>query len=445
MAPQLGNYVLETATAPGTGSFTLNGPATARRSFSAAFPGGGSVFYFADDGSSAEWGIGTLTIGTPSTLSRTTIIGTTSGGTSALNFAGGVEVYNEIPSEYLPIFGQDGSLILQKSLTVVGPVHVGYGSGWFGGTNTGDFRWTAALTVGNPSNSANSAFTCGMQITDVIGDPDNNRSGMNFLGYNYQGKRYDVYVAWNGNITTVKGPVAFQSDVANVQGNLTNAQSSLQANIDGKVSKGGDAMSGGLTINASAGLTVNNGYMTGYGTWGGNLGTAGNNPWAGQFISKYNDSYSGASIFCHRTLVGSYEYASLQVKGADGNWHELQFRSSDNRLYTASGNVFALTSEIPTDIYSGTSFNHDFSTSDDRIINLPYGNILQCFRVDNVSSGRISFPQAFSGAPQSIQVQAVTGGVIAHYHCVWEPDASGFTLNLYGSYDAIYVQAKGKR
>ncbi|MCP1231716.1 hypothetical protein [Acetobacter indonesiensis] len=114
MAAQLGNYVLETATAPGTGSFILNGPATDRRSFTAAFPNGGSVFYFADDGSSAEWGVGTLTIGTPSTLSRTTIIGTTSGGASALNFSGAVEVYNEIPAEFMPILEADGRLIVKE-------------------------------------------------------------------------------------------------------------------------------------------------------------------------------------------------------------------------------------------------------------------------------------------------------------------------------------------
>lgn len=114
MAAQLGNYVLETATAPGTGSFILNGPATDRRSFTAAFPNGGSVFYFADDGSSAEWGVGTLAIGTPSTLSRTTIIGTTSGGASALNFSGAVEVYNEIPAEFMPVLEADGHLIVKE-------------------------------------------------------------------------------------------------------------------------------------------------------------------------------------------------------------------------------------------------------------------------------------------------------------------------------------------
>lgn len=112
MAPQLGNYVLETATSPGTGSFVLNGAEADRRSFAAAFSSGGSVFYFADDGSQAEWGVGALTIGTPNTLARTKILGNTSNTTAALNFAGSVEVWNEIPANYLPIYEDDGRLLL---------------------------------------------------------------------------------------------------------------------------------------------------------------------------------------------------------------------------------------------------------------------------------------------------------------------------------------------
>lgn len=120
MAAQLGNYVLETATAPGTGGFTLNGAEANRRSFSAAFPNGGNVLYFADDGSQAEWGIGTLTVGTPSTLARSTVLGNTAGTKVALNFPGSVEVYNEIPAEMVPVLEQDGSLTLAGGLTVKG-------------------------------------------------------------------------------------------------------------------------------------------------------------------------------------------------------------------------------------------------------------------------------------------------------------------------------------
>ncbi|WP_086640416.1 hypothetical protein [Acetobacter tropicalis] len=141
---------------------------------------------------------------------------------------------------------------------------------------------------------------------------------------------------------------------------------------------------------------------------------------------------------------------------AQSSWVSSQFATSAwvNAQFATSAWVSA---QFATSSWVNSTFEHagvclttsnyinDFYTNDDRIINLPYGNMMQCFNVQNVSSGRITFPVAFSGAPQSIQVQAVTGGVISHYHCVWEPDAAGFTLNLYGSYNAIYVQAKGKK
>ncbi|MFW7268840.1 phage tail protein [Gluconacetobacter sp. Hr-1-5] len=108
MASMLADYVLETATNPGTGIITLNGAAPDRRTFAAAFPSGGSVYYFADDGTQAEWGIGTLDVSGPVTLTRTTIRGTTAGGTAPLNFAGTVDVYNEVPAEALALIGADG-------------------------------------------------------------------------------------------------------------------------------------------------------------------------------------------------------------------------------------------------------------------------------------------------------------------------------------------------
>ncbi|WP_086644315.1 hypothetical protein [Acetobacter sp. DsW_063] len=122
MPAQLGNFVLETTTAPGTGTFTLNGPEADRRSFTHAFPSGGSVFYFADDGSQAEWGTGTLSPGSPATLARTKILGTTANTTAALNFGGTVEVYSEIPAERLAMLEDDGSLNLSGGVTARGQI-----------------------------------------------------------------------------------------------------------------------------------------------------------------------------------------------------------------------------------------------------------------------------------------------------------------------------------
>lgn len=117
-APQLADFVLETATNPGTGALTLNGAPTDRRSFAAAFPNGGLVFYFADDGSQAEWGVGTLTVDTPSTLARTMVLGNSYGTSALLNFVSTIEVYNEVPAAYLPILEEDGSLTLRGGLSV---------------------------------------------------------------------------------------------------------------------------------------------------------------------------------------------------------------------------------------------------------------------------------------------------------------------------------------
>lgn len=112
MAAGLADYVLETATNPGTGSFTLNGAETGRRPFSAAFKTGDSVFYFASDGTQAEWGIGTFTSGSPNMLARSTVAGNTAGTKSALNFTGKTEVYNEIPAIYMLLREADLSVLV---------------------------------------------------------------------------------------------------------------------------------------------------------------------------------------------------------------------------------------------------------------------------------------------------------------------------------------------
>ncbi|MFW7267548.1 phage tail protein [Gluconacetobacter sp. Hr-1-5] len=105
---KLADFVQETATGPGTGPFLLEGAPVGRRLFSAAFPSGGDLYYFARDDAQAEWGIGSLDVSGPITLTRTTVRGTTAGSTAPLNFAGTVTVYNEVPAEYLPLIGPDG-------------------------------------------------------------------------------------------------------------------------------------------------------------------------------------------------------------------------------------------------------------------------------------------------------------------------------------------------
>ena len=115
----LQDFVLETSSNPGVGDFVLNGPPLNRISFAQAFPGGGQVFYYADDGSQAEWGIGTLTAGAPAKIARSEIYGNTLGNTDALRFTGGVEVYNEVPARFVPYFDKDGGFSVAGQITAI--------------------------------------------------------------------------------------------------------------------------------------------------------------------------------------------------------------------------------------------------------------------------------------------------------------------------------------
>jgi hypothetical protein len=95
----LANFVLETASAPGTASpFNLAGAATGRIRFRDAFATTATALYVMEDGTQGEWGYGTLTHASPDTLTRT-VIGNTAGTTARLNFASTTRVYCWLPAE----------------------------------------------------------------------------------------------------------------------------------------------------------------------------------------------------------------------------------------------------------------------------------------------------------------------------------------------------------
>lgn len=89
----LANFVQETANAPGTATtINLAGPVTGRRGFVAVFGGGATVDYVLDDGTQYEYGEGTITAGSPNTLTRTTVRENSLGTLARLNFSGATRV-----------------------------------------------------------------------------------------------------------------------------------------------------------------------------------------------------------------------------------------------------------------------------------------------------------------------------------------------------------------
>lgn len=115
----LRNYVAETSSAPGTSSIiNLAGAVAGRVTFGTFFANNAVCFYYMTDGTISEWGIGLYNTGSPAQLTRTTVLGNSSAGTSRLNFTGTTTVYNAVPAERT-IYADANNLV-----TTPGPMQV---------------------------------------------------------------------------------------------------------------------------------------------------------------------------------------------------------------------------------------------------------------------------------------------------------------------------------
>ena len=120
----VGDFVLQTANSPGTGTFNLIAPVAGRRSF-VSMGSTAQVFYVADDGTSFEEGYGTVTAGTPDTLSRDTVLHNSLGTTAKINFTGSVNLYSDVPAERVICASPDGGSVYMGNRVLNG-VQAGY-------------------------------------------------------------------------------------------------------------------------------------------------------------------------------------------------------------------------------------------------------------------------------------------------------------------------------
>jgi microcystin-dependent protein len=152
----LANFVEEQASSPGTGtSVNLAGAPTGRVTWRLYFTDGATVFYCISDGTQAEWGIGTVTYGSPDTLARTTVLKNTVNTTSRLNFTGACRVYNECPAERLLYINQSGYPSMDSSYFQL--------PAW-GGTATG-----IANALNIALTPAPTALSIGMVVRFLVG------------------------------------------------------------------------------------------------------------------------------------------------------------------------------------------------------------------------------------------------------------------------------------
>lgn len=328
---------------------------------------------------------------------------------------------------YLPLSGG-----IVSWLNVKGALNVGVGGGFNGGSDQGSFRWTDPITFGNPNASSNSAFCGGLQIGDIVGDAANNQSGINLFGYDYSGTRYNCYFSWRGNIITPKGTVAFVSDVAAETTRATTIEGNLQGQ---KVDKSTGAMSA-LSVSIGAGsFVMSNTDAPGYATWmratsTGNDGVL--------------DVYSNAGT-ANNNVMRICADGSVRIIGGAGGWFYVQdvrvaLQTDISGLQNqVNGKQAAGDYATNTALINGlagkvdnTTYVSDFSTSDDRVINLAYNSRIETFEITGIHSGTnyAAFPQGFASAPKVLASISTNS-----YSNVWVYNVTkdGFNYNINSS------------
>lgn len=216
MASMLQDFVLQNANAPGTAaSVQLLSTVTGRRAWLSAFSTGSVAYYFMDDGTQAEWGYGTLTSGSPDTLSRDTVIGNTAGTTSRLNFTGAVRVFCSLPAEKWVYLDNNGTATAPGGFTATG-----YDSGGFhiraastnygvGLRNDDTSAYLLQTASGSPSGSFNTFRPYAWNLSTGAVTIDATGAG----------------AAFGGNVDVAGGSVAVHSSTVNPALTVSNTAS----------------------------------------------------------------------------------------------------------------------------------------------------------------------------------------------------------------------------
>ena len=100
MALVVADRVQETASAPGTGTLSLGGASAGYQTFVSGVGSGNTTYYTIVDVTANTWevGLGTVTSGSPATLSRDTVLSNSSGTTAKINFANSVTAWCDYPA-----------------------------------------------------------------------------------------------------------------------------------------------------------------------------------------------------------------------------------------------------------------------------------------------------------------------------------------------------------
>ena len=131
MALVVANRVQETSNSSGTGALSLAGAVLGYQTFASGIGNANTTYYALYDSVAHVWevGIGTVTVNTPSELSRDTILANSSGNTSPLTLAGNtINVWCDYPASKAVYKDANGDVTLGGALTVSGTATLAAGA-----------------------------------------------------------------------------------------------------------------------------------------------------------------------------------------------------------------------------------------------------------------------------------------------------------------------------
>jgi len=169
MALVLNDRVKETSTTTGQGTLDLAGAATGFETFVTGIGDTNTTYYAIVHATDGTWEIGIGTIGdaSPDTLARTTVIDTSAGNTTKIDFATGTKnVFCTLPSSKAVFLDADGDVTLGANLDVGGNLVVTGTTTFNGGTLTlGDAN---TYDLGSSSKEWKDIYIDGVAYLDAI-------------------------------------------------------------------------------------------------------------------------------------------------------------------------------------------------------------------------------------------------------------------------------------
>ena len=236
MALVLNDRVKETSTTTGQGTLSLAGAATGFETFVTGIGDGNTTYYLAAHESDGTWelGIGTITDASPDTLARTTVIDTSAGNTTKIDFASGSKtIFCTLPAGKAVFLDADGDVTLGANLSVGGNLDV-----------TGTFD----LSDSNFTNAGD------IQLDSITGDGDTNTK------ITFSGSDVNTVTAGGDNqVTFTNGAIVPSTDNDIDLG--TSSVEFKDAFFDGTVTS--DAFAGPLTGNVTGNVSGTAATVTG--------------------------------------------------------------------------------------------------------------------------------------------------------------------------------------